>query len=61
MSTSGAIQSITALEDTLGSARNTMNLGYTCPKTSKFVEKSSVGLRTTMKTSEVSRHAEVNI
>ena len=44
--------SITALEDTLSSARNSMNLGYTCPKTAAFVEKSSVGLRTTMKTTD---------
>ena len=40
-----------AEEDKLSAARNSMKLGYVCPATGAFVEKSSVGLRTTMKTS----------
>ena len=42
----------TEIEDKLNAARNAMHLGYTDPTTGKFVEKSSVGLRTTMKTAE---------
>ena len=42
----------TAVENALQEARNKMTLGYLDPATSAFVEKSSVGLRTAMRTSD---------
>ena len=42
----------TALENALNKARNTMALGYRDPKGGDLVEKSSVGLRTLMRTAD---------
>eukprot|EP00035_Acanthoeca_spectabilis_P002188 m.85739 g.85739 ORF g.85739 m.85739 type:complete len:321 (+) comp11413_c0_seq2:76-1038(+) len=42
----------TEVEDELNSRRNLMRLGYTDPTSGEFVEKSSVGLRTLMRTAE---------
>jgi hypothetical protein len=45
----------TEIEDKLNASRNSMRLGYCDPTTGLFVEKSSVGLRTAMKTSKDER------
>ena len=42
----------TAAEDALSDKRNKLGLGFADPKTGAFVEKSSVGLRTTMRTAD---------
>ena len=42
----------TKIEDDLNASRNTLQLGYTNPADGVFIEKSSVGLRTTLRTSE---------
>ena len=41
-----------AAEDALSDKRNKLGLGFADPKTGAFVEKSSVGLRTTMRTAD---------
>eukprot|EP01052_Picozoa_sp_SAG31_P029297 SAG31_NODE_2901_length_4931_cov_23.498344_2_plen_325_part_00 len=40
----------TKIEDTLNASRNGLSLGYADPSSNEFVEKSSVGLRTVVKT-----------
>jgi hypothetical protein len=42
----------TKIEDKLNAGRNSMALGYTDPSSGEFIEKSSVGLRTIMKTAD---------
>lgn len=42
----------TTIEDKLNASRNSLTLGYTDPTSGTFVEKSSVGLRTTMRTAD---------
>ena len=45
-------QKSTAIEDALSEKRNAMTLGYTVPASGEFEEKSSVGLRTVMRTAD---------
>ena len=45
-------KNITEVEDQLSERRNVMKLGFVSPTSGDFVDKSSVGLRTTMKTSD---------